>query len=218
MQTPERPSLVTMMRHGVAVDRADPRSPPDFERPLTVEGRNRTEAAVRGLRTLGVKPERVLASPFLRCQQTARLVIQGLGLPRRALVTTDLLAPAVDPRAIWEELAGLGATLLVGHGGTLEPIAGVALGLPTVIPGEQAPPVDLAYRALGLRKAGALQLEVRFRAAREAPLGALPRDDHAAAGGREPLSDTAELPGSRPVTEARLAWKLSARLLRLIGR
>jgi phosphohistidine phosphatase SixA len=210
--------LVTFMRHGVAVDRADPRCPPDFERPLTVEGRNRAGAAIRGLRALGVKPERVLASPYVRCQQTARLAIQGLDLPRRALLTSDLLAPGVDPRGLWAELGGLGvgSVLVVGHGGTLEPIAGVALGLPTVIPGALAPTVDLAWRTLALRKAGALQLEVRFAAA---PAGlveggptAWTQADGAEGEAEVSASDAAG------VTEARLAWKLPARLLRLIGR
>jgi phosphohistidine phosphatase SixA len=245
--------LVTLLRHGVAVDRADPRSPPDFERPLTVEGRNRAEAALRGLRALGVKPDRVLASPWLRCQQTARLAVQVLGLPRRALVTSELLAPAVDPRAIWEHLAALEAdsVLLVGHGGTLEPIAGVALGLPTTLPGAPPPPADLAYRALALRKAGALQLEVRFApralpeeasaeapvaaseftaapevtsaaeapvAAPEAPVAA--SDFIAAAPGPESAAAPTEVDLVRrpAVEDARLAWKLPARLLRQIGR
>lgn len=250
--------LVTFMRHGVAVDRADPRCPPDFQRPLTVEGRNRTEAAVRGLRALGVKPDRVLASPYLRCQQTARLAVQGLGLPRRALLTSDLLAPGVDPRGLWAELAGLGlaSALVVGHGGTLEPIAGVALGLPTLIPGAAQPLVDLAWRTLALRKAGALQLEVRLTQATlpmhdgrpdamtRAPLEAGPSvevgtggaDGEDAVGPDGTRSIGAERPeeadGSEPdrreaatrfseapqVAEARLAWKLPARLLRLIGR
>jgi phosphohistidine phosphatase SixA len=224
----EWPMIVTLLRHGVAVDRADPRSPPDFERPLTVEGRNRAESALRGLRALGVKPDRLLASPWVRCQQTARLAIQALGLPRRALVTSELLAPGVDPRAIWEHLATLGAgsILLVGHGGTLEPIAGVALGLPTHIPNAPAPTADLAYRTLALRKAGALQLEVRF-SGRSQPL---PDPEPPVPPELEPESvaqampipadvDTAAPADHRgPVDEARLAWKLPARILRQIGR
>ncbi len=157
---------VTLLRHGIAVDRADPRCPVDFERPLTVEGRHRTVVAIRGLKALGVKPDRVLASPWVRCQQTARLAVGELGLPRRALVTSDHLAPGVDPRAIWQSLESepLGSALLVGHGGTLEPIAGVALGIPTrLVPlAENAAP-DIAFRALQLKKAGALQLDVRYQ-------------------------------------------------------
>lgn len=185
---------VTLLRHGIAVDRADPRCPVDYERPLTVEGRHRTAGAIRGLKALGVKPDRVLTSPWLRCQQTARLAIGELGLPRRALVTSDHLAPGVDPRAIWASLEGdpVGSVLLVGHGGTLEPIAGVALGIPTRIPrnddalgpvdGEE--PIDVAFRALQLKKAGALHLDVRYH----------------------------------PELSARLLWHLPARLLRVMAR
>jgi phosphohistidine phosphatase SixA len=217
--------LVTFMRHGVAVDREDPRCPPDPERPLTVEGRNRTEAALRGLKALGLKPERVLASPWLRCQQTARLAIEGLGLPRRALVPSELLAPGADPRAIWDELAplDLASVLLVGHGGTLEPIAGVALGLPTHLPGAPRPPVDLAYRTLALRKAGALQLEVRFAPpAPPVPEPLAPAPPAVELLAPEPLTAEPPVPpavGPLPViADARLAWKLPARLLRQIGR
>jgi phosphohistidine phosphatase SixA len=181
---------VTLLRHGIAVDRADPRCPVDFERPLTVEGRHRTVVAIRGLKALGVKPDRILASPWLRCQQTARLAVSELGLPRRALVTSDRLAPGVDPRAIWGALESepLGAVLLVGHGGTLEPIAGIALGIPTRLsaPTDDAPAPgpDIAFRALQLKKAGALQLDVRYQ----------------------------------PELSARLLWHLPARLLRVLAR
>jgi len=180
---------VTMLRHGIAVDRADPRCPVDFDRPLTLEGKNRTTAAVRGLKTLALKPDRVLVSPWLRCQQTAKLVVTELGLPRRSLITVDCLAPGTDPRLLWAELAAIagGSVLLVGHGGTLEPIAGVALGVPTPLPGEdgaEGMPVDVAFRALQLKKAGALQLDVRYE----------------------------------PTLTARLVWHLPARLLRLLAR
>lgn len=179
---------VTLLRHGIAVDRADPRCPIDFERPLTLEGKNRTTAAVRGLKTLTVKPDRVFSSPWLRCQQTAKLVVTELGLPRRSLITADFLAPGADPRAVWAELAATDhpSVLLVGHGGTLEPIAGVALGVPTPLPNEVAQPDvgDIAFRAFHLKKAGALQLDVRYD----------------------------------PSLVARMTWHLPPRLLRLLAR
>lgn len=182
---------VTLLRHGIAVDRADPRCPVDFDRPLTLEGKNRTTAAIRGLKALALKPDKVLVSPWLRCQQTARLVVTELELPKRALVTVDCLAPGSDPRDIWTELAALShaAVLLVGHGGTLEPIAGVALQIPTRLPTFEGPQPseladDVAYRALQLKKAGALQLDVRYD----------------------------------PTLSARLVWHLPSRLLRLLAR
>jgi phosphohistidine phosphatase SixA len=182
---------VTLFRHGIAVDRADPRCPVDFERPLTLEGKQRAAIAIRGLKALGLKPDRVIVSPYVRCQQTARLVMQELGLARRSLVTSDELVPGIDPRAIWGTLAATpaSAVLLVGHGGTLEPMAGVALGIPTLLPPEpEAPPNesvrDVAFRSLQLKKAGAMHLDVRFD----------------------------------PTLDARLLWHLPSRVLRLLAR
>lgn len=154
---------VTFMRHGVAVDRNDPDCPVDFERPLTVEGKNRTETAARGLKAIGVKPRVILTSPYLRCTQTARIVAQGLGLSKRSVVALEALTPDADPRALWPELKNLleGPVLCIGHGGALEPAAGLALGLPTLTPDTPEGP-DLAFKTLQLRKAGALQLEVTF--------------------------------------------------------
>lgn len=192
---------VTLLRHGIAIDRNDPRCPVDFERPLTVEGKQRAAVAVRGFKALGLRPDRIITSPYVRCQQTAKLVLQELGLPRRSLVVSDELAPGTDPRAIWTTLGSLQvqSVMLVGHGGTLEPIAGVALGVPTIMPADQhavSPldpndgsiggrvPADVAFRSLQLKKAGALQLDVRYE----------------------------------PQLEARLIWHLPARVLRLLAR
>jgi phosphohistidine phosphatase len=154
---------VTLLRHGIAVDRNDPRSPPDPERPLTLEGKQRTELAARGLKAMGLKPQVILTSPYLRCAQTARLIGNGLALSRKSILTMDALLPTADPRALWPELERLGrdAVLCVGHGGALEPCAGVALGLPTLTP--ETPDIpDLAFRTLQLKKAGAMQLDVTF--------------------------------------------------------
>lgn len=154
---------VTFMRHGVAVDRNDPECPIDSERPLTLEGKNRVESAARGLKAIGIKPRVILTSPYLRCTQTARIVAQGLGLSKRSVVALEGLTPDADPRALWPELKNLGEgpILCIGHGGALEPAAGLALGLPTLTPDTPEGP-DLAFKTLQLRKAGALQLEVTF--------------------------------------------------------
>jgi phosphohistidine phosphatase len=176
---------VTFFRHGIAVDRADPLAPVDFERPLTLEGKNKTEAAARGLRALRLNPSLIVTSPFRRCVQTARLIAPLVGLTKKAVIEREVLAPGSDPRALWPELATLGheSIIVVGHGGVLEPAAGVALGLPT--PTIDTPDVpDLAFKTLHLKKAGALHLEVEFE----------------------------------PELHARLAWLVSSRILRQLGR
>ncbi len=143
------PMETVLVRHGIAVDRADPAYPNDVDRPLTIDGKHKAEAAVRGLRALVGRPELVLTSPYLRCQQTARVVLEAFGLPKQALVATDALLPDAPPAAIWSDLALVPRerVVIVGHGGALEPIAGHALG-------------DVRATALHLKKAGALCLTV----------------------------------------------------------
>jgi len=199
---------VTFFRHGIAVDRADPLAPVDFERPLTLDGKNKTESSARGLRALGLRPALVLSSPYRRCVQSARLVAQVLGVSKKSVRELDALRPGADPRALWPELALVSheSIFCVGHGGALEPIVGVALGLLASTPdaevaaGDPAPSADAAspdvvsfafdpafdavMRTLHLKKAGALQLDVSFD----------------------------------PVLSARLAWLLAPRILRQLGR
>ena len=71
--------LLYLMRHGVAQDRANPDSPPDPDRQLTRKGVERTRAAARGLRVIGVDPGAILSSPHLRALATAQLVAAELG-------------------------------------------------------------------------------------------------------------------------------------------
>ncbi|MCA8962267.1 MAG: histidine phosphatase family protein, partial [Planctomycetes bacterium] len=58
--------ILYVMRHGIAFPREDPDCPPDFERPLTERGRERTHDAARGLVEMGVRPTAVLSSPLVR--------------------------------------------------------------------------------------------------------------------------------------------------------
>lgn len=197
---------VTFFRHGIAVDRADPLAPIDFERPLTMDGKNKTESAARGLRALDVRPALVLSSPFKRCVQSARLIAQVLGIPKRSVRELEALGPHADPHLLWPELALVEreSILCVGHGGAIEPTVGIALGLlgaPADDDAAEAPPevaldddpatatpsdpmLDVAFRTLHLKKAGALQLDVRFD----------------------------------PVLSARLSWLVNPKILRQLGR
>ncbi|MCC6622598.1 MAG: histidine phosphatase family protein [Deltaproteobacteria bacterium] len=184
---------VTFLRHGIAVDRTDPLCPVDFDRPLTVEGKNKLDAALRGLKALGVRPDLVFTSPYVRCVQTATLAARALDVPRRAIHERQSLVPGADPRGFWDEalVNPRERLLVVGHGDTLEPIAGRALGFPFVDAASALPTSPLALRVLHLKKGGALQLVV------------------------PPDATPAQLGLERHAT---LAWLLSARLLRQLGR
>lgn len=118
------------MRHGAAQDRADPESPPDPDRQLTRAGAARTREATRGLRALGVEPEAVLTSPYLRAVQTAAIAADGLGLDEDELVQTEALLPNADPAQLFAELVKVEAdtVLLVGHGPSIDEMIAFAVG------------------------------------------------------------------------------------------
>jgi phosphohistidine phosphatase len=106
---------VVLLRHGIAVDREDPACPPDPERPLTPEGVARTKAAARGLRAIGVRPDAILTSPYVRAVQTAEIAARVLGDAEPE--SCDHLLPAGDPAAMAASLRARPETevLCAGH-------------------------------------------------------------------------------------------------------
>ena len=75
---------IYIIRHGDAIDRADPRVTGDAIRWLTDAGRDEVAISARLLATLGVVPDLVLTSPMVRARQTAEII-------------TDLIGPASGP-------------------------------------------------------------------------------------------------------------------------
>src|SRR2546427_10752419 len=113
---PAKTIRLSLMRHGIAIDREDPDCPPDPERYLTPKGIQRTRAAARGLRSLRVKPAALLTSPFVRAVQTGEIVCEVLGLDPKQLRTTDALKPEAKPARLAEELGRLGGEVICfGH-------------------------------------------------------------------------------------------------------
>lgn len=109
-----------VLRHG----QAEARAATDAQRPLTETGRQ--EALRMGEHLQGETLEVILASPYLRAQQTAELVRQCIGL-RRAVVTVDWATPDDDPLAVLDRLAERSESniLLVSH----QPLVGTLLSL-----------------------------------------------------------------------------------------
>jgi phosphohistidine phosphatase len=67
--------LVHLLRHGVASDTSP--TGHDDDRPLTDEGRRKLKAAAAAFRkAIGSELGRIVASPLVRAQQTARLVAE----------------------------------------------------------------------------------------------------------------------------------------------
>src|ERR1700722_3508056 len=99
--------ILYLVRHGIAVDRTDPKSPAEPDRPLTAEGVRKTRSAALGLRELGAKPEVLITSPYVRAAQTAEIFAEALSFPLDKIRVSDSLKPAENPAEIVRELLRL---------------------------------------------------------------------------------------------------------------
>ena len=109
-----------MLRHG----EAEPRANSDAERRLTAHGREQVLRSAAQL--LGQAPQVILASPYVRAQQTAALVHEALGFSKPVL-TVPWLVPESDPQQVIAELDKLDVeqVLLVSH----QPLVGALVCL-----------------------------------------------------------------------------------------
>jgi phosphohistidine phosphatase len=108
--------LLYLIRHGIAIDREAPNCPPDTERPLTPKGIKRSRAAALGLHALGVKPNAVLTSPWLRALQTAEIFCETLGYPSKKIIRTDALKGISAPADLMRELQQMKAKVVLCFG------------------------------------------------------------------------------------------------------
>lgn len=101
-----------LMRHGHAAADA---VGGDAARALTADGVEVVEGAGRALAAMGVRPDELWHSPFLRARQTAELVVKALGVER--VVVKEGLTPHGSSREVAEELFGAHARclLVVSH-------------------------------------------------------------------------------------------------------
>lgn len=99
------------------------------QRNLSAKGRNDAAAVGAGFRTRGVKPARILSSPWCRCVDTAKLMDVGpveientFGNP---VVWTDRReALATGGRAVIRAWRGPGMLLVVTHGALIAQLTG----------------------------------------------------------------------------------------------
>lgn len=120
-----------LVRHAIAVPHDAPGYEDDSSRPLTDKGRTKMREIARGLKVLGVAPEIVLSSPYLRARQTAEILVEVLDSTRRLEFTENLL-PLAHPDHMWLELQGyahFGSVALVGHEPNLSALTNLLLGV-----------------------------------------------------------------------------------------
>jgi phosphohistidine phosphatase len=114
--------ILYIVRHGIAVDPSDPKSPPEAERPLTATGVQKTRSAALGLATLGAKPDVLISSPYVRAAQTAEIFAEALGFSPEKVRVSEALKPAGNPAEFLKEISHLKAKELAcfGHAPNLD--------------------------------------------------------------------------------------------------
>lgn len=123
--------ILYLVRHGPAMNRANPTAPPDPERPLTPQGMEKTRDVMRGLRRLGAEPDSMITSPFLRAAQTAEIACEAFRFSRDKIGRSETLLPSANPAAIFRELSRIRAkeVMCFGHGPQIDLALSHALGL-----------------------------------------------------------------------------------------
>jgi phosphohistidine phosphatase len=94
-----------IVRHGIAIDREDPKCPPDPDRYLTEEGIEKTEQVAKGIAALGATADLLMSSPYVRAMQTAEIFASALDYPKQKIHRTDLLLSGGDALVFYRELA-----------------------------------------------------------------------------------------------------------------
>jgi len=139
--------ILYLVRHGIAVDRTDPKCPPEAERPLTAKGVQKSRSAALGLKEMGVKPDVLITSPYVRAAQTAEIFAEALGFPTSKIRVSDALKPAANPADTLKEIVHVKGreVMCIGHAPHLDQLISQLVGARGVF--------------TELKKAGAASLE-----------------------------------------------------------
>ena len=105
-----------IVRHGIAIDREDPKCPSDPERFLTADGIKKTREVARGFATLLDPPKLFLSSPYVRALQTAEIFAETLKHSKSKIEKSEHLLPGAEPGGIFSRIgAGTIATKIRGQ-------------------------------------------------------------------------------------------------------
>jgi phosphohistidine phosphatase len=139
-----------IVRHGIAIDREDPKCPPDPERFLTDEGVEKTRQAAKGVAEIASVPDLILTSPYVRAAQTAEIFAAAVEYAKQKIRKTDQLLPGAEPLQLFRELAKdkeLSSVYVFGHAPHLDDLLAMAVGM--------------KHHITSLKKAGAAFVELK---------------------------------------------------------
>jgi phosphohistidine phosphatase len=120
-----------IIRHGIAIDREDPKSPADPERFLTEEGIDKTKEIAKRVAGLKIKPELFISSPYVRAMQTAELFASAFDYPKQKIRRSDSLLPGTEPTHFFREISkekNVSTIFCFGHAPQLDELVATALG------------------------------------------------------------------------------------------
>src|ERR1700686_5722768 len=118
-----------IVRHGIAIDREDPKCPPDPERYLTEEGMDKTRQVAKGIAALGITPDLLISSPYTRAMQTAEIFANALEYSKQKIRRSDLLFPGAETSALFRDLPKdkhPSSVFLFGHAPHLDELVAAA--------------------------------------------------------------------------------------------
>lgn len=120
-----------IVRHGIAIDREDPKCPAEAERYLTEEGVEKTKQGAKGVAALGVAADLLISSPYVRAVQTAEIFAEALDYPKQKIRRNEILLPGSEPTLLFRELARekqAPSIFVFGHAPQLDDVIATALG------------------------------------------------------------------------------------------
>ena len=122
-----------IVRHGIAIDREDPKSLAEAERYLTEEGIAKTKQVAKGIAAVGVHVDLMVSSPYLRAMQTAAIFASALDYPEQKIRQSESLLPGAEPVAFLRELArekNASSVFCFGHAPHMDGLLAATVGAP----------------------------------------------------------------------------------------
>lgn len=104
-----------LIRHAIAMDYPEFNGD-DSLRPLTNEGKKKFKISCQGFKKMDLSFDLILASPYVRAQETAAIIHEELNL-RKPIITCPLLAPGHNSLQLEVELGKYDeeSIAIVGH-------------------------------------------------------------------------------------------------------
>ena len=121
-----------IVRHGIAIDREEPKCPPDPERYLTEEGIEKTKQVAKGIAALGATADLLISSPYVRATQTAEIFASALEYAKQKISKSEALLPGAEPGAFFRELVkqeDASSVFCFGHAPHVDELLATAVGV-----------------------------------------------------------------------------------------